>query len=142
PETVPLAMIGTLVLYVGWYDRFFRPERFEVAAGGLVLFTALFALGMARKDRGAGLGVVFSLAAMGVAALAAGADRPAELLMLTFGLAGAALRLAGPRGRGLSLIAAFAIALPFMTWMGNHYRAEELGIAAAWVTGGALLLVA
>ena len=46
-ETMPLAMIGTLVLYLGWYATFFRPERFEVAAGGLVLFTALFALGAA-----------------------------------------------------------------------------------------------
>lgn len=140
-ETVPLAMIGTLVLYLGWYDRFFRPDRFDVAAGGLVLFTALFALGMARKERGAGLGVVFALAAMGVAALGAGADRPAALLLLTFGLAAAILRFGGPHSRGFSLIAAFAIALPYLTWMGNHYHAEEFGIAAAWVAGGALLLV-
>jgi hypothetical protein len=140
-ETVPLAMIGTLVLYLGWYERFFRPERFEVAAGGLVLFTALFALGMARKERGAGLGVVFSLAAMGVAALAAGADRPLELLVLAFGLAGAALRLAAPRTRWLSLIAGATVALPYLAWAGNHYHPEAFGIAAAWVTGGVLLLV-
>lgn len=140
-ETVPLAMIGTLVLYLGWYEQFFRPERFEVAAGGLVLFTALFALGMARKERGAGLGVVFSLAAMGVSALAAGADRPLELLVLAFGLAGAALRLA-PRMRWLSLIAGAALALPYLAWTGSHYRPEAFGIAAAWVTAGALLLVA
>ena len=47
PETVPLAMTGTILLYGGWYARFFTPERFEVAAFGMVLFTALFALGMA-----------------------------------------------------------------------------------------------
>jgi uncharacterized membrane protein len=142
PETMPLAMVGTLVLYLGWYDRFFRPERFEVAAAGIVLFTALFALGMARKERGLGLGAVLSLGALGVAALAAGADRPAALLVLSFGLAGAALRLAAGRSRGLSLVAVLALALPYMTWSGNHYHPEGFGIAAAWVTGGALLLVA
>jgi uncharacterized membrane protein len=141
PETVPLAMIGTFLLYVGWYDRFFRPERFLVAAGGLVLFTALFALGMARKERGAGLGVVLALGACGVAALGAEADRPAELLVLSFGLAGAALALAG-RSRGLSLVAAMALALPFIAWSASHYRPDSFGIAAAWVAGGALVLVA
>ena len=134
-ETVPLAMIGTLFLYVGWYERFFRPERFEVAAAGLVLFTALFALGMARKERGLGLGAVLTLGALGVAALAAGADRPAELLLLSFGLAGTALRLVAGRGRGLSLVAAAAVALPYITWWASHYRPESFGIAAAWIAG-------
>jgi hypothetical protein len=141
-ETVPLAMIGTIVLYAGWYERFFRPERFEVAAAGLVLFTALFALGMARKERGGGLGVVLSLGALGVAVLAAGADRPAVLLALSFGLAGAAVRLATPRSRWLALIATLALALPFLAWCAAHYQPGALGIAAAWVTGGVLLLVA
>src|SRR6185369_8519789 len=50
PETVPLAMFGTMVLYGGWYSTFFTPEKFFVAAFGLVLFTALFALGMAKKE--------------------------------------------------------------------------------------------
>jgi uncharacterized membrane protein len=140
-ETVPLAMMGTLLLYVGWYDRFFRPERFEVAAGGLVLFTALFALGMARKERETALGVVLGAAALGVSALAVGADRPAELLVLAFALAGAALRLAAPRARGLALMAAVALALPYLLWVGSHYQPERFGIAAAWVAGGALLLV-
>ena len=141
-ETVPLAMMGTLVLYAGWYERFFRPERFEVAAAGLVLFTALFALGMARKERGAGLGVVLSLAAVGLAVLAAGADRPAVLLALSFGLAGATLLLATDRTRWLAFIATLALAWPFMTWASAHYRPESFGIAAAWVTGGVLMLVA
>ena len=142
PETVPLAMMGTLVLYVGWYERFFRPERFEVAAAGLVVFVALFALGMARKERGAGMGVVLSFGAVGVAALAAGADRPAVLLALSFGLAGAALRFATAGSRGLSIVAAAALALPYLTWSAAHYRPEGFGIAAAWVTGAVLLLVA
>ena len=141
PETVPLAMTGTLILYAGWYATFFRPERFEVAAFGLVLFTALFVLGMARKERGAGLGFVLSVAAMGVAVLAAGADRPAMLLVLSFGLAGAALWLATGRGRWLAFIALLAVALPYLTWSAAHYRPEGFGIAAAWVAGGVLLLV-
>ena len=32
PETLPLALAGTAVLYAAWYLRHFRPERFEVAA--------------------------------------------------------------------------------------------------------------
>ena len=76
PETVPLAMAGTFVLYAGWYGQFFRPERFEIAALGIVLFTALFALGMARKEREVRSAAVFGLGAFGLTVLAGGADRP------------------------------------------------------------------
>src|SRR5262249_59096367 len=87
PETMLLAAVGTMTLYAGWYVQFFRPERFEVAAVGLVLFTGVFAFGMANKDRGFGLFLVAGVAALGLAALAAGADRPAVLLALSLALA-------------------------------------------------------
>jgi uncharacterized membrane protein len=140
PETAPLAMMGTLVLYTGWYGQFFRPERFEVAALGVVLFTATFAFGLARKERGGLLGVALLFGAMGVSALAAGADRPAWLLSLSLGLGLASVRLLGPRKDAAPMVAALAVAVPFMAWAFWHYRPESLLVAAAWVVGGALLL--
>ena len=44
-------------------------ERFEVAAAGLVVLTALFAVGMARKQRRAALGVVIALAGIGISVI-------------------------------------------------------------------------
>jgi uncharacterized membrane protein len=139
PETVPLAMAGTLVLYTGWYARFFRPERFETAAFGVVLFTALFALGMARKERAEGLAAVFCMAAMGLTVMAGGTDRPGPLLVLSLGLAAAALWTARRFGWGLSAVAALAVALPFATWSIAHYQADDFGVAAAWIVGALLL---
>jgi uncharacterized membrane protein len=141
PETVPLAMAGTFVLYTGWYGQFFRPERFEVAALGIVLFTALFALGMARKERGSGVAAVFGLAAFGLTVLAGGADRPAALLVLSLALAGAALWAARTLGTVLSFVAAIGVALPFACWALAHYRPESFGLAAAWLVGALLLFV-
>ena len=141
PETAPLAMFATVVLYAGWYGRFFTPARFEVAAFGIVLFTALFALGMARKERGAGLGIVVALAALGLAIVAGGADRPLPLLVMSLALGAGALRASATLGRGLAAVALFAAALPFAAWAVSHYHADAFGIAAAWVIGAALLFV-
>ncbi len=141
PETVPLAMVGTLLLYGGWYAQFFRPERFEVAALGIVLFTALFAFGMARKERSGGLGVVYVLGALGLATLAGGADRPEVLVVLSLALGGAAVRAASSLGRAFALVAAFAVGLPFFVWSVAFYEPEAFGIAAAWLVGASLLLI-
>ena len=90
PETTPIALVGTLLLYSAWYAAHFRPERFEVAAGGLVALTALFAAGTARKERPA---VARGDAARGRARPVAAVDRrrPAG---------GAARPVARPRLRG------------------------------------------
>ena len=142
PETLPLAFFGTLGLYGAWFLRFFRPERFEVAAFGLVLFTALFALGAAHKERRWGSAAVISLAALGLSCLAAGADRPAALLVLSLALAGAALWTGSSRGGKLGAAAAFlASGLPFAAWAIAHYRPGAFGIAAAWIVLAALLFV-
>jgi uncharacterized membrane protein len=137
-ETVPLALAGTVALFAAWFAAHFRPERFEVAAGGLVALTALFALGTARKERSAWHALAFLLAAWGVAQLGLGADRPEVLIVLSIGLALAALRAAR---RPFGLVAVAAVALPYASWAAAHYRPESLGLAAAWVVGGALVLV-
>jgi uncharacterized membrane protein len=133
PETVPVAMAGTLFLYAGWFARFFRPERFEVAALGIVVFTALFALGMARKERSAGLASVYVLGALGLTALAAGADRPEVLLLLSLALGAAALHASMELGVAFVALAAFVVGLPFVAWAGSHYSSDAFGIAAAWL---------
>jgi uncharacterized membrane protein len=141
PETLPLALTGTLVLYGAWYAAHFRPERFGVAASGLVLLTALFALATARKERSAGFAVVLLAAAVGLAVLGTGADRPESLLPLSLVLAAVGLRAAGPFGTGLAVAGAAAAAVPFLAWAGAHYGPESFGLAAAWLVGGMLLVV-
>lgn len=138
PETLPLALVGTVLLYAGWYGQFFRPERFGVAAGGLVTLTALFALGAASKQRPASLGFVALIAAGGLSLLGADANRPEVVLPLCLLLAGALLRAAQP---ALGLVASAVVAIPFLAWTAAHYRPEAFGVAAAWVGAGALLLV-
>ena len=141
PETVPLAMGGTFLLYAGWYAQFFRPERFGVGALGVVAFTALFALGTARKARPAALGVSLLAGALGVTALAAKVDRPEWLLVLSLALAGAALHVAGTFRSALAPVAGIAAGLPLLIWAANHYRPDSLELAAAWVVGATLLFV-
>lgn len=140
PETVPLAMFGTLALYGGWYASFFTPERFGTAAFGLVLFTALFAVGMSPKERGEGLGVVFTIAGLGLSILAGSADRPEVLVVLALGLGAAAIREAGRRHWSFAFLAAFAMGVPFLAWSASYYRPESFGLAAAWVLGALLVM--
>jgi uncharacterized membrane protein len=141
PETLPLAMAGTLLLYAGWFARFFTDEKFGVAASGLVLFTALFTLGAAHKERGGSAGLAVLGGALGLTVLAASANRPEWLLVLSLGLAAGAAHLGARMGRGMAVAAAVAAGLPFLAWALGHYRPEFLGIAAAWVVGGGLLFV-
>jgi hypothetical protein len=141
-ETVPLAFLGTMALYAGWYAQHYRPERFETAAGGLVLFTALFAFGMARKERNAGMAVVVLAAAAGLSVLAAGADRPAILLVLSLAIGGASVRASQRAGAVVALAGALALALPFVAWAVAHYRSDIFGLAAMWVLGAMLPLLA
>jgi uncharacterized membrane protein len=141
PETVPLAMTGTFLLYAAWYGQFYRPDRFGVAALGVVVFTALFALGSARKERTGALGMSLLAGAVGVAALGAGADRPEWLLVLSLGLVASALRAPGGLRSPLAMVAAVAAGLPLLAWAANHYRPDRLELAAAWVVGAALLFV-
>jgi uncharacterized membrane protein len=139
-ETLPLALAGTVLLYAGWYAAHFRPERFAVAALGLVALTALFVAGSAEKERPARHAGVLLLAVLGLAQLSIGADRPEALMVLSLGLAFAALRTAAALGETVALVGAAAVAVPFAAWALAHYRPESLGLAAAWLVGGALLV--
>ena len=139
-ETTPLALAGTLLLYEAWFAEHFHPERFAVAAAGLVGLTALFAAGTARKDRPWWYGLTLLGAVLGLSQLAARADRPEVLAVLSLGLAFAALRAAAAMGDGVALVAAAAVAVPFTAWALAHYRVESFGMAAAWLVGGASLL--
>jgi hypothetical protein len=140
PETTPIALTGTLLLYGAWYAAHFRPERFEVAAGGLVALTALFAAGTARKERHGWHAGALLMAVLGLSELSIGADRPEVLLVLSLGLAFTALRTARALGATVALVAAAGVAVPYLAWAAAHYRAESFGLAAAWIVGGALLL--
>ena len=142
PETAPLAMMGTVLLYSGWYAKFFRPERFEVAAAGLLVLTALFAFGMARKGRTGGFAAAIALASIGVCAMAISANRPLPLLVLSLLLGSVALRAATTMGKALAGLALVAVALPYAFWWGSHYRPDSFGIAALWVLAAAVLLLA
>ena len=138
-ETAPLAMLGTLLLYTAWYAQFFRAERFGVAAFGIVLFTGLFAAGMARKERGPALAVVLAIAAVGVSVLAGSADRPVWILLLSMALAVAALFFASSLGSLFAVIGSVAFVLPLLVWSLAHFRPEAFGLAAGWVLLGLLL---
>jgi uncharacterized membrane protein len=165
PETAPLAMAGTVLLYSGWYAKYFRPERFDVAAAGLVVLTGVFAFGMARKQRSAGLGAVIAVAGIGVSAMAGSVDRPVPLLVLSLLLGAPALlastKIGGPAPRTgpsgprtamgsrvpltggtiLTAVALVAVALPFAVWGLSHYRADAFGIAALWVIAATALFL-
>ena len=141
PETAPLAMTGTVLLYSGWYAKFFRPDRFEVAAAGLLVLTALFAFGMARKRRAGAFAAAIALASIGICAMAATANRPLPLLVLSLLLGAATMSAATNMGKALAGVALVAVALPYAFWWGSHYRPEAFGIAALWVLGAALLFL-
>ena len=126
PETTPIALAGTLLLYAAWYAAHFRPERFEVAAGGLVALTALFAAGTARKERPAWHAATLLVAVLGLSQLSIGADRPEVLLVLSLGLAFAALRTARALGETVALVAVAAVAVPYARLGGHALPGGEL----------------
>jgi uncharacterized membrane protein len=141
PETAPLAAAGTVVLYAGWFGTFYSAARFATAAAGLVLFTALFAAGMARKRRDLGTGAVVAASTLGLLVLAASSDRPWPLALLSLSLAAAAFLLAGRLGVPAGVLALAAGGAPFLAWSLSHYRADSFAAAATWITGGLLLFL-
>jgi hypothetical protein len=141
PETAPLAMLGTLVLYGGWYVKFIGPQRFDVAAFGIVLFSALFALGLARKERDLGVAAVYLAATFGLTLLAVVDNRPGTLLVLSLLLAAAAFHAAVRMGWGMSVVAGMALGLPYVAWCGAHAKDMSFGMGAAWLVAATLLYV-
>jgi uncharacterized membrane protein len=141
PETAPLAALGTVLLYGGWFATFYAPARFDMAAFGLVLFTALFALGMARKERSGPMAAVMGVATIGLTVLAGSADRPLPLMVMAVGVAATALYTASRMTMLVGTVALGGAFLPFLAWWFGSYKAESFGIAAAWLVAGLLLFV-
>ena len=141
PETAPLAALGTVLLYGGWFARFYSPANFGVAAFGVVLFTALFALGQARKPRAEGMAAVVVLSTVGLMTLAAAADRPVPLMVMSVALGLVAFTMGARLGIVSGCLALFAAGAPFLVWVADSYRPASFEIAAAWVTAILLLLV-
>jgi uncharacterized membrane protein len=142
PETLLIAALGTLVLYAAWYDGHFTAARFGVAAAGLLLLSALFALGPAPGGALAAALAGGAAAAGGLGSVAMGddADRPLALLAL---LAAQALlaALAVERSRWTQPIGATLAWLAVIAWQARFASPERapqtlligLGAAAAYV---------
>ncbi len=144
PETLPLALAGTSVLYAGWYLRHFRPERFEVAAVGLVALTALLALSAsAARRRPAGLlpGVVLVGGGIGAAGLA-GTDRPLPLLALLTAQAAIAV-LVARRWRWAEALSASLAFVAVLVWHDQHFAPERAAdtLALALTISGLYFLI-
>jgi uncharacterized membrane protein len=131
PETVPLAMVGTLALYTAWFASFFRPERFEVAAFGLVLFTAVFVAGpRPAADRPSWPAFALVAGGIGLAGLAGGGDRPAALSATLIAYSALALFLR-TWWRGAQVVGLGACALAVLVWMDAFWREGRTG--EAWL---------
>jgi uncharacterized membrane protein len=126
PETAPLALLGTVVLYVGWAVSFYKPGRFAVAAAGLVLLTALFSEVLPAAT--------LLLAGAGAVALTIDTDRPATLTCLLVALAAVAMvrRTRFALSEAVTILASWvAIAV----WLGQQYGPERLGEALLLAVG-------
>ncbi len=138
PETMPVAFTGTMLLYVAWWGAHYNPTRFTTAAFGLVLFTGLFALAPANKQRGVFQALVVLCASLVTLAMA---DAKAGLgpIVLSLAVGALALRFASDLGGFFRGLAGFALFVPFLAWAGGGYRPELFGQGALWILGSVLL---
>jgi len=131
PETLPVAFLGTVLLYAGWFERFYSPANLTVAAAGALFFSALFAL-VPRSQDGGGrpLLVVSAVAFAGVAAaiIAAQTDRPAGLFLLLLGLAAIAA-LARDLWSGSEALAVSLSAIAVLDWIDRFHGPLRTGDA-------------
>jgi uncharacterized membrane protein len=129
PETVPLAMLGTIALYIAWFASFFRAERFDVAAIGLVLFTGVFVAGPRHDARHPGWpACALVIGGIGLSFLAGGADRPAALSATLLGYSGLAILLRR-WWWGAEVAGVGASALAVLVWMEAFWRVDRTGDA-------------
>jgi len=128
PEILVLGALGSSVLSLAWATSHLRPERAGIASLGIVLLTALFALGPRRRL----LHPAVALLGGGLAAalLAAAVDRPMLLLGLLVALGATAVvvrsRWAWAEAAGVVLAGAAVLA-----WYDAFFRPERAGDALA-----------
>ncbi len=145
PETLPLALTGTLILYVGWCDAHYGAHRFEVAALGLLSLTALFVLGTARKERPTEFAAVLLATTLAVGAsvsvgLASSTDRPIALLLLLAAQVGLAV-LVRRRWVWAEAVTLALGALAVLAWFDRYFEPARASDALALALGLAGLLV-
>jgi uncharacterized membrane protein len=142
-ETAPIAFVGTMLLYAGWYGRHYRAERFETAALGLVLFTAVFGGALALRQRPWLSAVVGASAAFWITLMAADQGRAEWLVAMSLGVAFAWARQSPRLGLGAGLAALVAWSLPYLAWVGSRrpFDPEMLGLASLWLVGGVIAFV-
>jgi uncharacterized membrane protein len=149
PETLPLALFGTLVLYLGWCEAHYADSRFEVAAVGLLSLSALFTLGTAGKERTTAfdtllLAVTLMVGALVSVGLASGTDRPMALLWLLVAQLGLAV-LVRPRWSWAEPSTLFLGALAALVWFEQEFeapRSAEALTLALGLAGTAVVVLA
>jgi len=139
PETLPLALFGTLVLYLSWCEAHYADPRFEVAAVGLLSLSALFTLGTARKERTTTfdtllLAVTLTVGALVSVGLASATDRPMALLWLLVAQLGLAV-LVRPRWSWAEAATLFLGALAVLVWFDQEFEAPRSAEALALALG-------
>lgn len=147
-----LGLAATQLLYWGWMESWYRPERLLVALGAATVFFVLFALAglvTGREEGGVALrGSVRGIVILGAPTayfLAAreilSPEHPRGLALLclmlaaVYALAGRWARSAAPARAVLS----FALAIAFLT-LAFTAELSEHGLAIAWSVEGAALL--
>jgi uncharacterized membrane protein len=128
-ETLPVALLGTWLLYLAWFSEHYGPRRFGVAAAAVVAFTALFSLGPPRSRTG-----------MPVVALVVGAllsvllyeTSAANLGLLLLAL-GVLMATAWSRWSGAPLLGVATTALAAALWISRYYDPRSPAPALAVV---------
>ena len=147
PETLPVAFLGTLFLYAGWFDRFYSAERLGVAAAGALFFSALFAL-VPRTPEGEGRPVL-TIAALGFAgivgvAIASRTDQPTGIFLTLLGLALIAA-LARASWSGSEVLGVSLTAIAVLNWIDRFHgplRTADALLLAVPLPGVYLVLLA
>lgn len=123
PETLPIALAGSALLFAAWAAAHFRLGRFDFAAAALLAIAALFALGPGPGRRSVPAFALL-LGGLGSIGLAEAADRPMSLLLLLSGQAVLAVlarrRVAWGEALGATLAAAAVLA-----WLARHFAPDR-----------------
>jgi uncharacterized membrane protein len=132
-ETSALALVGSCVLYAGWAISFYNPQRFGVAALGLLALAALFTEILPAST--------LLLASGAIVVLAVDVDRPAALAGVLAAFAALAM-LRRSRFEGAEAVTLLASGVVITVWLSQVFAAGREGDALllAVSIGGAYFL--